>query len=302
MPRSRSIQQQSREDTRPYPPPSEHRRSTRLLEKPEREEQRKREAKHEERWVSLKQKWPDNAHLNNAHLLHLFMDVDENGKPKPKTVPNSCIQSAEYIIQSMYHKQRLQYPYGSNTRKPHVVAHFGKEEVGTQKSKNEVADGLKKLQKERIKVTDDGITIDITDHPKLQNVGQQLHNLGIGLTDYEFKELPKPGQGLMLLNKTDENQKPFNMHLGAVVARKTSKAIISNMSEERKRTAAMETMKTLTIKVGPKSVNDSVTVEGFRGHDYSDVEIFALGKLEAEADESTQSESGEGGESAQSSE
>jgi hypothetical protein len=158
------------------------------------------------------------------------------------------------------------------------MARFAKEEVKTEKTKEQVAAGLKRLRD--VKVTDDEVIINITKKRKLQDAGGELRALGIGLKDYDFqKKLPKAGQGLILLNKTemdsrDLGDREYNMHLGAVVAYQPGMpATISDMSATEA-LPALEMMETREIK----------SVQEFRGGEEYPAGFFAMGLLEAEAD------------------
>lgn len=110
-------------------------------------------------------------------------------------VPRSCIESAEYIIQSIAEGRRLEWRSGE-TREPHVIAHFK------------------------------DVTIDITATPDFHRSRDVA-----GVEDYRFAALPEIGQGLICVNKTGD-ELGYNMHLGAVVARDDDRALISNMMEE----------------------------------------------------------------------
>jgi hypothetical protein len=99
-------------------------------------------------------------------------------------VPNSCIESAEYIIQCIASNRVLEWKPGQS-REPHVYAHFGK-----------------------------GVVVNISNTPDFHN------KVPRGLTDFPFDSLrgglPGLGEGLICLNRTGTDLR-YNMHLGAVV-------------------------------------------------------------------------------------
>jgi hypothetical protein len=99
-------------------------------------------------------------------------------------VPNSCIESAEYIIQCIASNTVLDWEPGQS-RKPHVFAHFG-----------------------------NGVTFNISNTTNFHNKAPK------GLADFPFEclrgGLPGLGEGLICLNKTGKDLY-YNMHLGGVV-------------------------------------------------------------------------------------
>lgn len=112
------------------------------------------------------------------------------------SIPQSCIEGAEYIIQSIkLGDYALSWAEGT-TRKPHVLAVFG-----------------------------GNVQFNISNDPDIQNDSRCST-----LTDYSFGSGPDIGQGIILLNKTKKN-KSFNMHLGAVVAVEGGKIYMSNVAE-----------------------------------------------------------------------
>lgn len=125
-------------------------------------------------------------------------------------VPRSCIESAEYVIQSIAEGRRLEWRAGE-TREPHVIAHFK------------------------------GVTIDITATPDFHRRREIA-----GVEDYSFTSLPEIGEGLICVNKTGEDL-AYNMHLGAVVARDDDRALISNMMEEVGMSVMMVILQTIEI-------------------------------------------------------
>ena len=107
-------------------------------------------------------------------------------------VPNSCIESAEYIIQSISNVNLLPWKRGQS-QSPNVIATFGDREINISETEN-------------------------------------FHRNTRGITSYKFDSLPNIGQGIICLNKTVEDL-PYNMHLGAVVASSDESVLISNMME-----------------------------------------------------------------------
>ena len=126
------------------------------------------------------------------------------------TVPRSCIESAEYIIQSIYATKRLPWSKAGEAREPSVNAHFG-----------------------------GGKSIDISKTP-------DFHKSALGLKDYPFTALPGIGQGLICLNNTKDDL-GYNMHLGGVVATDTGKVLISNMMEPFGVSVTLVTLTTIEI-------------------------------------------------------
>jgi len=125
----------------------------------------------------------------SAHK-HAALFVDAAGAPKPDAkVPNSCIESAEYVIQCIAQDKMLPWTHG-DSRKPHVLAHFG-----------------------------NGLFCNISD----ADVIAWAFSNASTLVDYPFgthgfSHLPKVGRGLMLLHKTKLESKVYHMHLAATVA------------------------------------------------------------------------------------
>jgi hypothetical protein len=121
-------------------------------------------------------------------------------KPARKMIPVSCIQSAEYIIQT-YHEPGLAWKQGVDLN-PHVYMHFG-----SGPSYN-------------ITTTEDV-------HLKPTAANQ----------DFDFVcRPPQPGEGVAFINVSGEE---FNMHFMAVLAisgsllRSGRKFVISNLNEGR---------------------------------------------------------------------
>lgn len=127
----------------------------------------------------------------------IFVEVSGRGYTRYKQqIPASCIESAEYIIQSIQGGTCLDWKAGE-TRTPNVYAVFG-----------------------------DGKEFNVS-------VTQDFHKQASGVTDYDFDgSLPGIGQGIICLN-TSSSDLPYNMHLGAVIATDgISKILISNMMEQ----------------------------------------------------------------------
>jgi hypothetical protein len=128
-------------------------------------------------------------------------------------VPDSCIESAEYIIQSIYgenHGQRpLRWVRSGIERSTHVIANFGNRTIC--------------------------ITATLNFHD------QDFSDL----VDYNFVSLPNVGEGLICLNKTSNLL--YNMHLGAIVASNANQAQISNMMEQKGNEVKMVPLQTIKI-------------------------------------------------------
>lgn len=150
----------------------------------------------------------------------LFMS--SSGRLKT-TVPKSCIESAEYIMQCIANKAVLPWSVGQ-TRNPHVVAYFGK-----------------------------GVAIDITATP-------DFHLGAEGLEDYPFTSLPNVGEGLVCLNRT-KSDLGYNMHFGAVLARSGDAALVSNMMEAFGVKVVMAIPDTIEISSPDKFRSDNFHVD-----------------------------------------
>lgn len=161
--------------------------------------------------------------------------VNGSGKAQVR-VPKSCIESAEYIIQCIAQNSILKYNY-QEIRSPDVVAVFGHR---------------------RFNITRDA----------------DIQNDAEGITDYDFSCcLPEVGEGIILLNKTKSDKK-YNMHLGAVVARDSNKALISHMMENPKGKVVLAELETIEISCPEDFRTATFGPYGYRG--------YAIGKLEAQ--------------------
>lgn len=135
-----------------------------------------------------------------------FVSLGSRGTRGKRAVPNSCIESAEYIIQCYAKGAILDWEAGAS-RKPHVYATFGNKRFNISETEN-------------------------------------FHLLASGIKDFDFKgTLPGEGSGIICLNKTSEDL-GYNMHLGAVVAVDTEakKILISNMMEPAHMAVKMKTI------------------------------------------------------------
>jgi hypothetical protein len=134
-----------------------------------------------------------------------------SGRVAGASVPRSCIESAEFIIQCyvaghILSWQRLQ------SREPHIIALFG-----------------------------GGKSYNVTDT-------QDFHNLVVsGLEDYHFTSMPTVGEGLICVNKTSE-QLDYNMHAGAVIGVFEDETLISNMMEPFGVPVNLTTLQTISIR------------------------------------------------------
>src|ERR1700730_1453023 len=93
-------------------------------------------------------------------------------------VPDSCIESAEYIIQCFHRRQILNWEKGQ-IKDPQVYAHFAND---------------------KLNITKDAI------------MKKDLTNF----SSWKFTKLPESGQGICLINKTNKDN-PSNMHFMAVI-------------------------------------------------------------------------------------
>lgn len=110
-----------------------------------------------------------------------------------RSLPRSCIESAEFAIQ-LNHDPGLKWK-PDQERTPHVTATFGSGSIDVTSSMD-LADEL------------------------------------TGVTSYPFTTLPQVGEGVIIANRTKKD-KHYNMHLGAVVARHDSKeaCILTDLAE-----------------------------------------------------------------------
>jgi hypothetical protein len=148
-----------------------------------------------------------------------------------RSLPRSCIESAEFAIQ-LSHDPGLRWK-PDEERTPNVQAHFG-----------------------------GGTTLNIT-------TSTSLADDVTGLTSYPFTTLPRVGEGVIIANRTRKDL-PFNIHVGAVVARhKTKEAcILTDLVES----GNVKLIMPWSIKLVTGSV------DGFRGSDYQG-KSYALGYL-----------------------
>jgi hypothetical protein len=147
-----------------------------------------------------------------------------------RSLPRSCIESAEFAIQ-VSHDPGLGWK-PDEERTPNVQAHFGGATTFNVTTSTSLAD-------------------DVT-----------------GVSSYPFTALPKVGEGIIIANRTRKDL-PFNIHLGAVVARHKTKevCILTDLVES----GSVKLVMPWTIKL-VRSVDD------FRGSDYQGKD-FALGLL-----------------------
>jgi hypothetical protein len=161
-----------------------------------------------------------------------------------KEVPRSCIESAEFIIQTFHERDPADWQ-PDQTAKPNIYAHWG-----------------------------EGGVINITEAPK---VVDELS----GKKPLPFKPRKEGGYdefslglGLMLGNVTKKDMKgTYNMHLGAVVACHVDRkaAIYSDESEPDK----AEDIKL----INPWRIKGIQKPDEFRGDTYKDENIYKLGLL-----------------------
>lgn len=156
-----------------------------------------------------------------------------------RSVPRSCIESAEYIMQCNYHGMALQWAAGAS-QTPSVYAYFG-----------------------------GGFEINISATPNFHEDPAVR-----GLADYDFKGLPLVGEGLICLNKTAKDL-PYNMHLGAVLARNGTTALLSNMMEVPGISVAMVMPDTIEINAPAEFITRNMGPDGTKH--------YALGLLRIKA-------------------
>lgn len=125
--------------------------------------------------------------------------VDAAGQPK-KNIPRSCIEGAEYIIQSLVTDDKNRAWTNNIAKKPYVYASFG-----------------------------GGVEVNIS---KTQN----FHDGISGFGDFDFIKFRRLqlGEGIILLNTHANDFGTYNMHLGAIVAVDDSHYWISDVSENGK--------------------------------------------------------------------
>lgn len=118
-----------------------------------------------------------------------------------KDIPRSCIEGAEYIIQSIVTNDNKR-PWTNNvSSKPYVYANFG-----------------------------GGVKVNISYRV---NFHDKMHGFG----SYNFDDLGRRlelGEGIILLNTKPTDSGTYNMHLGAIVAVSDTHYWISDVSENGK--------------------------------------------------------------------
>lgn len=132
-------------------------------------------------------------------------------------VPNSCIKSAEYIIQCQSKGQIFAWTSTPPATSPSVEAVFG-----------------------------NGVKVDIS---KTELISWASQN-GSKLTDYPFTTLPSVGQGIILLHKKKLTGDYYHMHLVAVLAcygDPTDEITVSAMAEPKSGTVNMAALKVKSI-------------------------------------------------------
>ncbi|HEY6528489.1 MAG TPA: hypothetical protein VIZ65_07330 [Cellvibrionaceae bacterium] len=133
-------------------------------------------------------------------------------------VPNSCIESAEFILQVINSgtNDSVTWDRAEVSRTPHVYAEF---------------------KSHYINITD---TADFHDY------------ITESIVSYPFgSSLPTLGEGICLVNKGQDSG-GYNMHFGAVVAVQNGSVEISDMNEPNNAPVGLAPLETITIK----NVND----------------------------------------------
>ncbi len=132
-------------------------------------------------------------------------------------VPNSCIESAEYIMQCQSRGEIFTWTSTPPATSPSVEAVFG-----------------------------NGVRVDISKTELIAWAGQN----GSKLTDYPFTTLPSVGEGIILLHKKNLTGIYYHMHLVAVLAcygDPTDEITVSAMAEPKSGTVNMATLKVKSI-------------------------------------------------------
>ncbi len=158
-----------------------------------------------------------------------------------RQIPRSCIESAEYVIQEINGCTQAWTEEGQ-TREPNVIAEFGNGSIDISTSEN--------VQDELTGKTNYDFDVD-------PDTGEEL--------------LPGVGEGLIIGNSSDQDLDPYNMHLGAIVARHRALnvCIISDVSEDGE-----------VILIDPWRIICLQSVQEFKGADYRAPE-YVMGKLSA---------------------
>jgi hypothetical protein len=132
-------------------------------------------------------------------------------------VPNSCIESAEYIMQCQSKGYIFTWSSTPPANSSSVLAMFGK-----------------------------GVTVDISKTELIAWASQH----GSKLTDYPFTTLPSVGEGIILLHKKKLTGDYYHMHVVAVLAcygDPTDEITVSAMAEPKSGTVNMAALKVESI-------------------------------------------------------
>lgn len=157
-----------------------------------------------------------------------FVSLGSRGTRGKRSVPASCIESAEYIIQCYSKRAFLEWKSGIS-REPHVYASFGNKKFNISKT-------------------------------------EDFHLSATGVTDFDFTDgLPGEGCGLICLNKT-KSDLPYNMHLGAVVAvdSESGAVLISNMMEAAHVAVSMKVIDYIEISSPQEFITANFGPEGLK--------------------------------------
>jgi len=161
-----------------------------------------------------------------------------------KEVPRSCIESAEFIIQTLRGREPTDWQPGQSAQ-PNIYAHWGEGGVINISKSEDVVDQLSGKKALPFNEREEG-------------------------GYYEFTQ----GLGLMIGNVAEKDTKDrYNMHLGAVVANHVDylAAIYSDESEPDKDEDI--------VLINPWRIKGIQKPDEFRGDTYKDENIYKLGLL-----------------------
>jgi hypothetical protein len=159
-----------------------------------------------------------------------------------KEVPESCIESAEFILQTFHGREPPDWSAEEQVAKPSIYAHFGDGGViNITESENAVDElsGKKELP-----------------FPEIEGGGYEAFVLGTGL---------------ILGNVTEKDYGDYNMHLGSFVASQVDKkaAIISDVSEPEGDVKLIK----------PWRITGIQKPDDYRGKDYENKDVYKIGLL-----------------------
>ncbi len=164
-----------------------------------------------------------------------FVPVNDDGSVGMFEVPESCIESAEYLIQCCYIGKAIRWNSGS--KRPDVFAHMGNAIIN-------------------ITATEDCHTTVMPAHGS-----------------YPFSQLPVLGEGIVLFNVgKDAGKGGYNMHFMAVVATGSfggrPAVLVSNMMERQLRAGERTKMKQLQVLIVTDPTTLAAAFFGSKGKNY----------------------------------